>query len=172
MIKADGFQDAESPSSKNAGCWAWVENIRIGPPAAVKKFYLDKADRFNIFHKHDIEVRVKLFLKVMKAASDPTRVKILKMLEKREMCVCEIHTALGTAQSTASKHLKILEEAGLVVSRKKGLWVNYLLADGRQNPYAANLLGNLRHWLNEAPEIADLSLNLFHIDRHKILGKK
>jgi len=115
---------------------------------------------------------VKAFLKVMKAVSDPTRVKILKMLEKREMCVCEIQTALGTAQSTASKHLKILEDAGLVNSRKEGLWVNYLLADGRQSPYAANLLGNLRHWLNEEPEIADVSRGLFHIDRYKILGKK
>ncbi len=115
---------------------------------------------------------MKTFLKVMKAASDPTRVKILKMLEKREMCVCEIHTALGTAQSTSSKHLKILEEAGLVVSRKEGLWVNYLLADGSQSPYASNLLGNLRHWLNEAPEIAGLSRNLFHINRYEILGKK
>ena len=64
---------------------------------------------------------MKEFLKVMKAASDPTRVKILKMLGKKVMCVCEIQTALGTAQSTASKHLKILEDAGLVISKKDGL---------------------------------------------------
>jgi len=114
---------------------------------------------------------VKEFIKVMKAASDPTRVKILKMLEKREMCVCEIQTALGTAQSTASKHLRILEDAGLVVSKKDGLWVNYLLADGRQSPYAASLLGNLRHWLNDAPEITDLTGNLFKINRFEILKK-
>jgi len=114
---------------------------------------------------------VKEFIKVMKAVSDPTRVKILKMLEKREMCVCEIQTALGTAQSTASKHLRILEDAGLVVSKKDGLWVNYLLADGRQSPYAASLLGNLRHWLNDAPEITDLTRNLFQINRFEILKK-
>ena len=41
------------------------------------------------------------------------------MLGERVMCVCEIQTALGSAQSTASKHLKILEDAGLVVSRKE-----------------------------------------------------
>lgn len=114
---------------------------------------------------------MKEFIKVMKAVSDPTRVKILKMLEKREMCVCEIQTALGTAQSTASKHLRILEDAGLVVSKKDGLWVNYLLADGRQSPYAASLLGNLRHWLNDAPEITDLTRNLFQINRFEILKK-
>lgn len=114
---------------------------------------------------------MKEFIKVMKAVSDPTRVKILKMLEKREMCVCEIQTALGTAQSTASKHLRVLEDAGLVVSKKDGLWVNYLLADGRQSPYAASLLGNLRHWLNDAPEITDLTRNLFQINRFEILKK-
>ena len=115
---------------------------------------------------------MKELLKVMKAASDPTRVKIIKMLGKRVMCVCEIQTALGTAQSTASKHLKILEDAGLVVSRKEGLWVNYLLADGGQSPFAANLLGNLRHWLNDDPDISRLLEKINHIDRCEILGRK
>ena len=114
---------------------------------------------------------MKEFLKVMKAASDPTRVKIIKMLGKRVMCVCEIQTALGTAQSTASKHLKILEDAGLVVSKKEGLWVNYLLADGLQSPYAANLLGNMRHWLDEEPEISLLLEKIIQIDRCEILGR-
>lgn len=115
---------------------------------------------------------MKEFLKVMKAASDPSRVKILKMLEKRVMCVCEIQTALGTAQSTASKHLSVLEEAGLVTFQKDGLWVNYMLADGNQSAFAANLIGNMRHWLNSEPEIADLMENLANIDRHEILSER
>lgn len=114
---------------------------------------------------------MKSFLKVMKAASDPTRVKILKMLQKRVMCVCEIQTALGSAQSTASKHLKILEDAGLVEAHKDGLWVNYALSDGRQSPYAANLLGNMRHWLEEDPEISAMLNKLDRIDRYEILNK-
>lgn len=114
---------------------------------------------------------MKEFLKVMKASSDPTRVKILKMLGKRVMCVCEIQAALGTAQSTASKHLKILEDAGLVVSKKEGLWVNYLLADGSQSPYASNLLGNMRHWLDDEPEIVRLLEKIIRIDRCEILGR-
>ena len=111
---------------------------------------------------------MKEFLKVMKAVSDSSRVKILKMLEHRVMCVCEIHTALGTAQSTASKHLKNLEEAGLVSSYKDGLWVNYKLTDGAQSPYAANLIGNLRHWLEDDPEIAALLERLPEIRRETI----
>jgi ArsR family transcriptional regulator len=100
---------------------------------------------------------MKEFIKVMKALSDPNRVKLLKLLQKREMCVCEIQAALGIAQPTVSKHLKGLENAGLVGRKKEGLWVNYSLSDGGRSPYAASLLGNLKHWLADDPEIRDLS---------------
>ncbi len=114
---------------------------------------------------------MKEFIRVMKALSDPTRVKILKILEKRLMCVCEIQTAIGAAQSTTSKHLKMLEDAGLVESHKDGLWVNYTLADGRQSPYAASLLGNLRHWLNDEKDISAILESIDQIDRFQILNK-
>ena len=93
---------------------------------------------------------------------------ILKMLQNRVMCVCEVHTALGTAQSTASKHLKMLEEAGLITSFRDGTWVNYMLADGGQSPYAANLLGNVKHWLNEESEIVKLVAKLPMVRREEI----
>jgi len=99
---------------------------------------------------------MKEFIAVMKALSDPNRVKLLKLLQKREMCVCEIQAALGIAQPTVSKHLKSLETAGLVGRRKEGLWVIYSLSDGGRSPYAASLLGNLKHWLEDDPEVRDL----------------
>ncbi len=111
------------------------------------------------------------FVKVMKALSDPNRVKILKMLQHRVMCVCEIQEALGLAQSTASKHLKILEEAGLITYSKDGLWVNYRLADGQRNMFAASLLGNLRHWLDDDPEIEKLVNRLPDISREKVCSR-
>jgi ArsR family transcriptional regulator len=114
---------------------------------------------------------MKEFIRVAKALSDPNRVKIIKMLQRRVLCVCEIREALGLAQSTASKHLKILEDAGLVASSKDGLWVNYDLADGSRNPFAANMLGNIRHWLNDEPEIVELMKGLSRIDRCRILDK-
>ena len=114
---------------------------------------------------------MKTFLKVMKALSDPSRVKIMKMLQKKVMCVCEITAALGVAQSTASKHLKILEDAGLITSYKEGLWVNYTLADGEASPYAASLIGNLKHWLEDDPAVAELALRLPLIRREEICGK-
>ncbi len=114
---------------------------------------------------------MKPFIKVMKALSDPNRVKIVKLLQHKMMCVCELQGALGISQPTVSKHLKILEEAGLVGYKKDGLWVNYYLADGRDNPYAASLLGNLRHWLNDEPAIRDLTNKLPQFNRFEICGK-
>ncbi len=115
---------------------------------------------------------MKDFIRVMKALSDPNRVKILKMLNRRELCVCEIQTGLGLAQPTVSKHLKILEDAGLVEKRKDGLWVNYRPADGHSSPYAAMLLGSLKHWLNEDPEIQALLRKVPHLDREAICSRQ
>ena len=110
------------------------------------------------------------FIKVMKALSDPNRVKIVKLLQRRVLCVCEIKEALGLAQSTASKHLRILEEAELITYSKDGLWVNYRLSDGANSPFAASLLGNLRHWLEEDAEVAAIVARLPEIQRETICG--
>ncbi len=107
----------------------------------------------------------------MKALSDTGRVKIMKMLQHRVMCVCEIQEALGIAQSTTSKHLKILEAAGLISSFKKGLWVNFTLSDGAASPYAASLVGNLKHWLDYDPEMVALIKRLPEISREEICRK-
>jgi len=111
------------------------------------------------------------FIKVMKALSDPNRVKIIKLLQQQVMCVCEIQAALEIAQPTVSKHLKILEDAGLVSCEKDGLWVNYALADGEKNPYAATLLGNMRHWLSENADIKELYAILPLLNRETLCKK-
>ncbi|MFO7965352.1 MAG: metalloregulator ArsR/SmtB family transcription factor [Desulfobacterales bacterium] len=113
---------------------------------------------------------MKPFIKVMKALSDENRVLIIKLLQRKTMCVCEIQAALGLAQSTVSKHLKILADAGMVTHSKDGLWVNYRLADGTQSAYAASLLGNLRHWLEEELRVANALALLPGINRDAICG--
>jgi ArsR family transcriptional regulator len=64
-----------------------------------------------------------------KALADETRLRILKLLEVREMCVCEVMVALDLTQPTASHHLGILENAGLVRDKKDGKWVFYRVAN-------------------------------------------
>lgn len=100
---------------------------------------------------------MKDFIKVMRALAEPNRVRILKVLQRGPLCVCDIRSALGIAQPTVSNHLRVLEQAGLVTYRKRGLWMYYRLSDGGGSPYAASLLGHLRHWLEDSPEIVRLA---------------
>ena len=115
---------------------------------------------------------MKDFIRVMKALSDPNRVKIVKMLQHRVLCVCEIQALLGLAQPTVSKHLQVLANAGVVASEKEGLWVNYRLGDGSSSPYAATLLGNLKHWLERESEIQKLVRRLPEIAREEICRRQ
>ncbi len=60
--------------------------------------------------------------RVFKALSDPKRLKILRLLDVREMCVCELMVALDMTQPNLSHHIKILEREGFVEKRKEGKW--------------------------------------------------
>ena len=66
----------------------------------------------------------------------------------------------------------MLEHAGLVGSQKDGLWVNYYLSAGETSPYAATIIGNLRHWLDEDPEVAELIGKIPFLNREELCGKK
>jgi arsenate reductase/ArsR family transcriptional regulator len=84
---------------------------------------------------------------VMKAVADPTRVRILKMLEAGELCVCQIIAVLALSPSTVSKHLFLLKSAGLVNDRKEKKWVHYSLDRENSDPYASGILRELAGWL-------------------------
>jgi ArsR family transcriptional regulator len=111
------------------------------------------------------------FVRVMKALSDPNRVKIVKMLQHKALCVCEIQALLQIAQPSVSKHLKIIENAGIVESTKEGLWVNYHLTDGSSSPYVSSILGNLKHWLNDDAETREIVAKLPDIRREELCKK-
>ena len=64
------------------------------------------------------------FTKIFKALTDKNRVRILKMLEQKPLCVCEITSALDISISTVSSHLSILKEAGFITDFKDGKWLN------------------------------------------------
>ena len=89
----------------------------------------------------------------MKAVADPTRVRILKMLEGGELCVCQIIAVLALSPSTVSKHLFLLKSAGLVNDRKEKKWVHYSLDRESDNPYVSGILRELSSWLDRDPVI-------------------
>jgi len=93
------------------------------------------------------------FILAAKAVADPMRIRILKMLEGGELCVCHIAHQLGLSESAASRHLSTLRQAGLVEARKQGAWVYCRLAERSFNPYAAAFLDLVAQALNEDPQI-------------------
>jgi ArsR family transcriptional regulator len=74
-------------------------------------------------------VRMRDVVSIAKALSDENRVRIVAMLDGRELCVCQVVELLELAPSTVSKHLSILKQARLIDGRKDGRWMYYRLAD-------------------------------------------
>ncbi len=78
-------------------------------------------------------------VKTMKALTDETRLRILKVLLERECCVCEIMQALDISQSRPSRNLGILEDAGFLKARRDRVWIVYSVDWQTANRYAASL---------------------------------
>ncbi|TAN46041.1 MAG: ArsR family transcriptional regulator [Nitrospirae bacterium] len=66
---------------------------------------------------------------LFKALSEEKRLRIIKLLEGGELCVCDIVAALNMSQPKVSFHLNILKEAGLIKDRKDGRWIYYRIDD-------------------------------------------
>jgi ArsR family transcriptional regulator, arsenate/arsenite/antimonite-responsive transcriptional repressor len=64
---------------------------------------------------------------IFKALADDTRLRVLKLLGKGELCVCEMSAALGLEQPRLSFHLRILKEAGIILDRRQERWIVYRL---------------------------------------------
>lgn len=73
--------------------------------------------------------RVNELTNVFKALSDETRLRVLKLLEGGELCVCDIVAGLGMIQPKVSFHLNVLKESGFLHDRKEGRWTHYRLDD-------------------------------------------
>lgn len=99
------------------------------------------------------EPSVREFERALKAAADPTRCRILKLLEPGPLCVCQIQAVLEMAPSTISKHLALLKAAGLVDDRRAGRWIHYRLDTVHRNPWAPRILELLRGPLDREPMI-------------------
>jgi ArsR family transcriptional regulator len=105
---------------------------------------------------------------VLKAMADPMRIRILKMLEQRSMCVCELTSVLGIKQSSVSHHLRILKDAGFVDDVRRGPWIDYELAKKKYNAYVPDLTGLLKKWLKGDETVQNDLQQTTTVDRRKI----
>ena len=74
--------------------------------------------------------------KLLKVLGDPNRIKIVEVLAGGELCQCEIIPIIGQSQPTVSRHLNLLEENGILVSRRDGVKMFYRIA----NPAAIKII--------------------------------
>ena len=108
-------------------------------------------------------------VRIFKALSDPNRVRILKMLQVRPLCVCEITEILRLSNSTVSKHLFLLREADLIVGEKEGKWVNYRLNLPAEDEYGREILRLLAEWLQDDEQIKRDLERVRNIDRYNLV---
>ncbi|MCX6151139.1 MAG: metalloregulator ArsR/SmtB family transcription factor [Ignavibacteriales bacterium] len=109
--------------------------------------------------------------KIFKALSDPNRLRILKMLQGKTLCVCEITAVLKLATSTVSNHLSVLKDSGFILEEKDGKWVNYKVNPRPGDSAVANILSMLPFWL-EGDEVLKNDLNTCStVDRNKLCCK-
>ncbi len=107
-------------------------------------------------------------VKHFKALSDTNRIRILKMLEVRPLCVCEVTEILQLAPSTVSKHLSILRDADFVRDKKEGKWVNYSLNNKQGDDYVKKLLPLISMWLPDDPVIYSDLDKVLTVDRNEL----
>ncbi|HUW32660.1 MAG TPA: metalloregulator ArsR/SmtB family transcription factor [Planctomycetota bacterium] len=86
--------------------------------------------------------------------ADETRLRILILLTRGELCVCDIMSVIGATQSKTSRHLAYLRSAGLVQDRREGLWIHYSLAKPT-GVLQQRMFEWLRHAENEVPQAVE-----------------
>jgi ArsR family transcriptional regulator len=107
---------------------------------------------------------------VFKAMGDPSRIRILKMLEARKLCVCEVREALSLSTSTVSKHLSVLRDADLIIDSKDGKWVNYQLNHRSESSFVRSQLALVKQSFADDEQVIADRKKLQKVDRNTICG--
>jgi len=118
---------------------------------------------FAVPHKWVQSTSLQDLVLLTKALGDETRLRILALLQDQELCACQIVAVFELANSTISKHLAILKQAGLIQSRKQGRWIYFFLPPQPQPEINAAFV-----WLNQCWQ-DDLSLKSDQIKIKQIL---
>src|SRR5919106_6095585 len=87
-----------------------------------------------------------------RALADRTRLRLLNLMGKEEVCVCFFVEILKTNQPKISRHLAYLRRAGIVAARREGIWMHYRIATPKAEN-AAKVLMDVRAWLANDPAL-------------------
>lgn len=107
---------------------------------------------------------------IFKALSDKNRLRILKMLQSKPLCVCEITDVLQLAASTVSQHLSLLKKEGFIFEERDGKWVNYVLNHRPDDRRISAIITSLDFWIGDHDLIEDDKKKVKVVDRYKVCG--
>jgi ArsR family transcriptional regulator, arsenate/arsenite/antimonite-responsive transcriptional repressor len=113
---------------------------------------------------------MKKITNIFKVLSDKNRLRILKMLQIKPLCVCEITDVLKLAGSTVSQHLSLLKQEGFIMEDRDGKWVNYLINPKPTDPRISAVLGSLDFWIGDIKVIDTDRKKVRIVNRFKVCG--
>ena len=115
---------------------------------------------------------LKELAEIFKAMADRNRLRIIKILQKRPLCVCEIREVLGISQPAVSRHLNILKNAGLIEDEKDGVWTNCRLPRSFENENVSAILKYFEPRGEEDGLIISDRRKVTRVDRKVICARK
>jgi len=110
-------------------------------------------------------------VKTFKALADPTRVRIMLLLGRRELCVCELMYILEMEQSRVSHHMRVLREAGLAEDVRDGRWIIYRIPEASRGLVESLFAGALRERVEGSGEAAADALKLEACVQENLRGR-
>lgn len=110
-------------------------------------------------------------VKIFKALADPTRLRIVLLLQRRELCVCELMFVLGMEQSRVSHHMRVLRDAGIVGDVREGRWIIYRVPEAARPLLEGLFAGALRERIEGSGEAGKDARKLEACVRENLRGR-
>lgn len=110
-------------------------------------------------------------VKIFKALADPTRLRIMLLLLRKELCVCELTFILGMEQSRVSHHMRVLRDAGIAEDVRDGRWIIYRVPEGARALLEGLVSGGLRERIELSREAASDAGKLEDCIRQNVRGR-
>ena len=114
---------------------------------------------------------MKDIVKILKALADTTRLRIMLLLARRELCVCELMYVLDMEQSRVSHHMRILRDAGIAEDVREGRWIIYKVPAAGRGVLDGLLGGELKGRIEKTPEAARDAARLEACLREDLRGR-
>jgi ArsR family transcriptional regulator len=114
---------------------------------------------------------MKDIVNIFKALADPTRLRIVLLLRRRELCVCELMFILRMEQSRVSHHMRVLRDAGIAEDVREGRWIIYRLPEAARPLLESVLSGTLKDRIEHSGEAEADARKLEACIRENVRGR-